>query len=219
MPSQRMVRGIQVIDGSGRSSEMNGSMMAFGGPPHRHHHTERDGDETGEHEAGEDAFRGDQHRSPQIAGGDQVLGLRDDLGRRWQEDRRDRAGGGGDVPREQEGGDRRQTDGRSLTTPLPSPCGRGDGGRGRARYRHRPLPPTPAREGRGRLCAADSLRHEAGVLPLRHVGHAGDLLVVIQPLRPDTASARCAASCALPTPWCRRTSAASCQPAPPPASS
>ena len=34
IPSHRMLSGIQVIDGNGRSNEMNGSMTAFAG-----HHT------------------------------------------------------------------------------------------------------------------------------------------------------------------------------------
>ena len=51
MPSHRMVSGIQVIEGSGRSSETNGSIDRLGRPPDGHDDAERHRDQGGEREA------------------------------------------------------------------------------------------------------------------------------------------------------------------------
>ncbi len=82
----------------------------FGGPPDGHHDTEWHGDEAGEGEAGEHASGGDQDGLPKFAGGDEVVGLGEDLAGRRQEQRRNCASGRGEVPDEQEGGDGGQAD-------------------------------------------------------------------------------------------------------------
>ena len=100
-----MVSGIQVIDGSGRSSETNGSTIAFAG-----HHTAittPSGTATRPASAKPAKTRSEEISTElqQLAAGDQFLRLGDDLPGRGQEDRRDRAGRGGEMPGEQERGD------------------------------------------------------------------------------------------------------------------
>src|SRR5215831_9493927 len=90
MPSQRMLRGIQVIDGRGRSRETKGSMMALDGR---------------QREPQEHAPRGGDDRLPEFAGADQLARLRRDRAWRGQEDRRDPTILGGGAPERQERAD------------------------------------------------------------------------------------------------------------------
>ena len=123
----------------------------LGGPPHRHHHAERDGDQTGEHEAGEDALprksapistvrRWRSAPGPGRRSGPAMEGRSARSRRWWWRDAR-QAGSG----------HRCQTDGRRSHT-SPPPLAGGGWGEGAAGIGDAPSP-DPLRQGEGEtLC-------------------------------------------------------------------
>src|ERR1700729_2644686 len=168
MPSHRMVSGIQVIEGNGRSSDTNGSTMAFAG-----HHTAittPNGTETSAASAKPANTRSDEistelHKSPLAISSCAWATI-------WPGDGRNSGEITPVVVASCHASTKQQTD-AILISRLAETC---------ARDRRRCTPSA-----RIATCVSPFTvllrRHEAGILPLRHVRQRRNFLVVVQPLR------------------------------------
>src|SRR5271165_1737318 len=166
MPSQRMVSGIQVIDGSGRSSETNGSTMALAG-----HHTAmitprgtatRPASTKPANTRSEETST-DFHRSPLAISSCACAMI-------CPGDGRNTADTAPVVVAKCQASRKAATEANLIVSVFAVMAGSG---------------PAIGSGTRPAMTAgrASLLRHEAGVLPLRYIGHAGNLLVLVQPLR------------------------------------